>query len=143
MTVKSWVKGRLYLGQSASTEASPLGKAVDFSYDMGHETEDVAYAGAAITTVLELLSKPGIDVNWVRDNTEAIVLAAARYCRDSLAGVKFYLYLDITNEATVYAYGYAMLEGVSLAGGAADGMKGSFTLRPGPEAIWDDARLVG
>lgn len=143
MTVKSWVKGRLYLAPDSSTEASPLGKAVDFSHDMGHETEDVAYAGASITTVLELLSKPGIDVNWIRDNTETIVLNAARNCRDNLTGVKFYLYLDITNEATVYAYGYAMLEGVSLAGGATDGMKGSFTLRPGPEAIWSDSRLTG
>ena len=96
-----------------------------------------------MTTVLELLSKPGIDVNYIRDNTENIVLTAARWNRDNGTGVKFYLYLDITNEATVYAYGYAMLEGVSIEGGAADGIKGSFTMRPGPEAVWDDARLVG
>lgn len=142
MTVKSWVKGRLYLAISNTSEASPLGKAVDFSLDMGQQTENVAYAGASVTTVLELLSEPGIDLNYVRDNSEDIVRKAARHNRDNLTGVKFYLYLDIASEATVYAYGYGMLEGVTVEGGATDGIKGSFTIKPGPEAVWDDSMLV-
>jgi len=144
MTVKSWVRGRLYLASSNTTEAVPLGKVVDFQHDYGLNSEDVQYAGAGVTTAISLLSSPNIAINWIRDTSENIVLTAARHWRDSGTGVKFYLYPDITGEATAYAYGYAGLEGVSLGGGAAAGVKGSFTLRPSAsESVWDDALIPG
>jgi hypothetical protein len=140
---QSWVRGRLYLAISNTTEAQPLTKVVDYSHDRGLNNEDIKYAGAGVTQALSLLASPSIACNFYRDKDQNVVLAAARYWRDSGLGVKFYLYLDITGEATVYAYGYAALEGVSEGGGADAGVKGQFTLRPGPEAVWDDAKIVG
>ena len=138
----SWVKGRLYLATSNTSEASPLAKAVDYNYDHGVNNEDVAYAGAGITTKLMLLSSPSIAINYIRDRGENLVVAATRYWKANGLGVKWYLYINLTDEATVYAYGYAAFEGVSLAGGATSGNKGAFTLVPGPEEVWDDHLLT-
>ena len=81
MTLKAWLKGRLYLAPSSSTEASPLGKVVDFSYNQGQASEEVRYAGATVTTVINLLSNPQVQVNWIRDTTENLVVTAARWWR--------------------------------------------------------------
>lgn len=138
---KSWVRGRLYIGTTDTAAASPLTEAIDFSYDVGQQSEEMPFAGATVTPGCVLLSKPTLAINFNRRADGALIAAAARNVRDNGYDVRWYLYLDITNEATVYAYGFG-IPTLSLSGGAAAGMKGAFTLTPGDSAIWDDARLV-
>jgi len=140
---KSLVRGRLYLASNHTSEAAAIFKAVDFNIDHGLQNEDVKYAGASVTTTLGLLSAPSIAVNYLRDTGQSIITDAIRWWRDNGTGVKFYLYLDITGEALIYAYGYAALEGTSLQGAADAGIRGSLTLRPGPEDVWDDHFITG
>jgi len=139
----AWAKGRLYLADSNTTEATPINKAVDYQYTPGENNEDIEYAGATVGQALSLLGKPSIAVNFIRDSGQNLVIKAARHWRDNGTGVKWYLYLDLTNEASVYAYGYAALEGTQLSGAATAGQKGTFNLRPGPEDVWDDSAIVG
>lgn len=139
---KAWVKGRLYLATTASGAARPLLEAVDFSYDPGLATEERPYAGASVTPNIVLLSSPSLQINFNRRADDDHVGSAYRFVRDNLESVRFYLYMDISNEAAVYAYGQAVIEGVSLSGAATAGINGSFTLKPGPEAVWSDASLI-
>lgn len=140
--VKSWVKGALYLAVDDTAAATPLDEPVDFNYDMGNNDEGTPYAGAAVTPNIVLLSTPSLTINYNRRSDEDQVLAAARHCRDNLTGVRFYLYLDTTNEAAVYAYGFGLVK-PSLAGGATAAIKGSFSLIPDYQGTWNDDALGG
>jgi len=139
----SWVRGRLYLAPDDTAAAQPLTQTIDFSFDAGLANEERPFTGARVTPRISLLSSPSIAINYNRLSTQEVVWDAARHWRANGTGVRFYLYLDTTSEATVYAYGLAGLEGVSLAGGAAAAMAGTFTLVPAEDGqTWDDTALV-
>lgn len=139
---KSWVKGDLYLAVDNTSAAVPLTEPVDFNYDFGQNEEAMPFAGASVTPNIILLSTPSVQANFNRRADEDRVMAAARHCRDNLTGVRFYLYLDSTNEAAVYAYGMAFVK-PGLAGAATSGIKGSMTLIPDESGTWDDDALSG
>lgn len=139
---KSWVKGDLYLAADNSAAASPLAEPIDFNYDVGQNEEAMPYAGASTTPNIILLPTPSVAINYNRRADEDIVMAAARHSRDNLTGVRFYLYVDATNEATAYVYGLAIVK-PTMAGGATAGIKGSFTLIPDESGTWDDSNLSG
>lgn len=138
---KSWVRGRLYIGTTDTGAASPLTEAIDFNYDYGQQSEEMPFAGASVTPSCVLLSKPTLAINFNRRADGTLIAAAVRNVRDNGYDVRWYLYLDITGEAAVYAYGFG-IPTLSLQGGAAAGMKGAFTLTPGDTAVWDDHFLV-
>jgi len=138
---KSWYRGRMYLAISDSAAATPITEPVDYSYDMGQNLEDMPYAGASVTPGAVMLSKPTLQINFNRRADGAVIYQAARHVRDNGTDVRWYLYLDATNEATVYAYGMGNLT-LSHQGGASAGMKGSFSLTAGDNCIWDDHLLV-
>ncbi len=138
---KSWKRGRLYMATTDSGAASPLTEAIDFNYDLGQQTEEMPFAGASVTPNCVLLPKPSLAINFNRRADQNLVATAARNCRDNGYDVRWYLYLDITDEAAVYAYGFG-IPTLSLQGGAAAGIKGAFTLTAGDSAIWSDGPLV-
>lgn len=139
---KSWVKGDLYLAVDNTAAAAALAEPIDFNYDFGQNEEAMPYAGASVTPNIILLSSPSVAINFNRRADEDVVMSAARHCRDNLTGVRFYLYIDSTNEATKYAYGMAFVK-PTLSGGATSGIKGSFTLLPDESGTWSDTSLSG
>lgn len=139
---KSWVKGSLLLATDNTAAAAALTEPVDFNYDFGQNEEAMPFAGASVTPNIILLPTPSVAINYNRRADEDVVMTAARHCRDNLTGVRFYLYVDTTNEAAVYAYGMAFVK-PTLSGAATSGIKGSFTLLPDESATWNDTLLAG
>ena len=139
---KSWVKGALYLATDDTVAAVPLLAPVEFTFDPGLNDEAVPHAGASVTPNIMLLPTPSIQFQYTRRSDEDRVLKAARHCRDNLTGVRWYLYLDTTNEAAVYAYGVGFVK-PSLTGGATAAIKGSATMIPDPTGVWVDTALIG
>lgn len=141
-TKKSWVKGALYLATDDTAAASPLLAPVEFTHDPGLNEEAVPHAGATTTPNIMLLATPSIQFQYTRRSDEDRVLKAGRHCRDNLTGVRWYLYIDTTNEAAVYAYGMGFVK-PSLSGGATAAVKGQATIIPDPTGTWNDAALIG
>ena len=140
--VKSWVKGALYVATDDTEAASPLTEPVDFNYDPGANDEATPYAGASVTPNVVLLPTPSLAVNYNRRADEDVILKAARHCRDNLTGVRWYLYVDTTNEPNAYAYGFGLVK-PTVAGGATSAIKGSATIIPDYQGTWNDDLLVG
>lgn len=136
----AWLRGALYLAGDDTAAASPMAEVIDFSYDVGQNNEERPFTNPTnkVTPRIALLSSPSCAINYNRRSDESKVAAAVRHWRDNGTGVRFYLYLDVENEAAKYLYGKAGLEGVSTTGGASAALAGSFTLVPGPEAEWSD-----
>jgi len=139
---KSWNKGRMMLAVDDTVAAGILLEPVDFNYDFGQNEEGMPAVGMSATPNIVLQATPSLQINYNRRADEDVVMKAARHNRDNLTGVRWYLYIDVTNEATKYAYGMGIVK-PSLQGAATGGVKGSFTLIPDESGTWNDDALSG